>query len=334
MPESHWARAGLRDVVRGKRRDLPQAVYVAYLRAVPSPTLLLRTLLQPSDEVTATMAPYAERLRDAPFVVAMHVRTKHGEVHDSTREQHEQREAAVALGRDEHDALLEPWDVDTFVDCYVNWARSLHAAHADGDGDGDGDGAAAHLPRELDVPREQWTRHALLVTSDSPAVRRRIEQRIVGDGFLPRSRFVTLPSDAVDTHAGGPLGSAIARRAALATYAEWFLFEHANATLLTAHSSFGDAAADRAGVRPERRFYINHSACRGTHRGCQEPFMPAMCVFHVPDSHDHHDAQCDHDGTPLAHLQLLADHADRKAAAAAALSAAENESKRNQQSEL
>ena len=35
-----------------------------------------------------------------------------------------------------------------------------------------------------------------------------------------------------------------------------------------------------------------------------EPQLPPICVFHTPPHHDHHDAQCDHDGTPLAHLQL------------------------------
>lgn len=269
----------LRDKLWSLKRDLPDAMYTQYLRNVPSKNLLLREAMRPSAEVEEEMALFAQRMRAAPFVIGMHIRTKHGDM------------------RPEDEALLEPWDIDAFVECYHNWARS----HVEGE--------VVHTAHEW--PDDGWPQHVVFLASDSMVVRERVYAKLVDSGLLPASRFLSYGTMARDTHTGPPALHGAERTSVLRTYAEFFLFEHLNATLLTAFSSFGDAACDRAGIRDVHRFYINHSNCRSMKRGCIEPYVPQVCIFNPAHDHDHHDDETDEHGNPLAALRRIKELEDK-----------------------
>lgn len=271
--------AEFRDKLGSLKRDLPDAFYTQYLRNVPSTKLLLREAIRPSTEVEEEMALFATRMRAAPFVIGMHIRTKHGDM------------------QPEDNALLEPWDIDAFTDCYINWARS----HVEGN--------VVHAEHEW--PDDGWAQHVLFLASDSSVVRDRIYGALVDKGILPASRFISFATMARETHAGPPALHGAERISVLRTYGEFFLFEHVNATLLTAFSSFGNAACDRAGIRDVHRFYINHSNCRSLPRGCIEPYVPQVCIFNPAHDHDHHDKETDEDGYPLAALRRIKELEDK-----------------------
>jgi hypothetical protein len=279
----------LREKLYALHRDLPDGVYVQFQRNVPSRQLLLGEAMRPSAEVLAEMAPFAQTMRKAPYVVGMHIRTK----------------------MDEHlkegDALLEPWDVDAFVDCYSNWARSQTM------------GSMSHRDDHAVAP-DDWERHVVFLAADSTHARDRVRRKLVDTGAVADDRFLTFDTFAADTHAGPAVSNDGAQRVVLLrTYAEFFLFEHVDAALLTAWSTFGEAASDRAALREASRHFINHSNCRAEPRGCIEPYVPHICIFNPSHDHDHHDAQVDADGTPLEALRRIKKLEEQLAAAEAEL---------------
>jgi hypothetical protein len=282
----------LREKLFALHRDLPDGVYVQFQRNVPSRQLLLRETMRPSADVIGEMATFAQAMRKAPYVVGMHIRTKMAD-----------------HIKDGEDALLEPWDIDAFVDCYSNFARSQTM------------GSMAHRDDHAVAP-DDWDRHVVFVAADSTHARERVRRKLVDAGFVSDDRFLSFDTFAMDTHSGPAVTETDPVRVILLrTYAEFFLFEHVDAALLTAWSTFGEAAADRAALREANRHFINHSNCRGEPRGCIEPYVPQICIFNPAHDHDHHDAQVDADGTPLEALRRIKKLEEQLAAAEADLKA-------------
>jgi len=232
------------------------------------------------------MAEFAQRMRKAPYVIGIHIRSKMGDLAES------------------EPALLEPWDVDAFADCYINWARTHER------------GSIAHDDHA--VAPDDWAQHVVFLAADVMPVRDRIRRKLVDSGLISSDRFLSFSTVARETHTGVGGGNDQLLRL---TYAEFFLFELTDSALLTAWSSFGEAATDRAGMRESYRHYINHSGCQSEPRGCIEPHVPQICIFNPSHDHDHHDAQFDDHGNPIEALRRIKLLEEQLAARAAELKA-------------